>query len=344
MKIAVYAIAKDEEKNVDGFLISAKDANLIVVADTGSTDNTVAELTTPWHWKRLPFDSGWKADIKVHNISINPWRFDTARNVALALVPADIDVCVRLDLDERLQPGWREAIEAVWKPGITQLWYDFTHSPGYTVRANNIHARHGYIWRCWDHEGLYPVAGCRTVMANTTASIVHHQDHTKPRTAILGRLQRAVQEDPSSRTRYYLGREYFYYRHWQKCLETLVAYLALPDATRDDERMDAMSMIAESCFNLGKAEDGIRWYYKAIAECTTREPYLGLARRLYGLNDKEQALGLVQSALKLTNKLTTIYYKPGAWDNSPYLFAANCARDLGWDVKAREYFTLAETA
>ena len=43
MKIAVYAISKNEEQFVKRFCESAKDADLILIPDTGSTDNTVIE-------------------------------------------------------------------------------------------------------------------------------------------------------------------------------------------------------------------------------------------------------------------------------------------------------------
>ena len=43
LKICVYAISKNEEKFVQRFCESAKDADLIMIADTGSTDRTVEE-------------------------------------------------------------------------------------------------------------------------------------------------------------------------------------------------------------------------------------------------------------------------------------------------------------
>ena len=43
-KIAVYAICKNEEQFVDRWYEAVKDADVIVVVDTGSTDNTVAQL------------------------------------------------------------------------------------------------------------------------------------------------------------------------------------------------------------------------------------------------------------------------------------------------------------
>src|SRR5574343_159438 len=99
MKICVYAIAKNEEKFVERFMSSMKEADLIIVADTGSTDGTVSKLR----------DLG----AIVHEIKVDPWRFDVARNLALDLIPADVEVCVSVDLDEVFSPGWRSAIEEV---------------------------------------------------------------------------------------------------------------------------------------------------------------------------------------------------------------------------------------
>ena len=88
MKICVYAISKNEEQFVDRFCKSAKGADLILIADTGSTDGTIKLAK--------------KHKASVVEIGITPWRFDDARNAALSLIPKDIDICVSLDLDEEL--------------------------------------------------------------------------------------------------------------------------------------------------------------------------------------------------------------------------------------------------
>ena len=43
-KVCVYAISKNEEKFVDRFMDSVKDADKVFVLDTGSTDRTVEKL------------------------------------------------------------------------------------------------------------------------------------------------------------------------------------------------------------------------------------------------------------------------------------------------------------
>ncbi len=110
LKIAVYAISKNEEQFVNRFCDSAKNADIILIADTGSTDRTV----------ELALENG----AIVHDICISPWRFDKARDTALALLPRDIDVCISLDLDEVLMDGWREEIERVWQENTTRLRYN----------------------------------------------------------------------------------------------------------------------------------------------------------------------------------------------------------------------------
>src|SRR5574344_951419 len=97
MKIAVYAISKNEENFVDRWYQSMREADNIYVLDTGSTDNTVNFLK----------DKGVIVKEKI----INPWRFDVARNESMNMIPNDVDICVCTDLDEIFILGWREELE-----------------------------------------------------------------------------------------------------------------------------------------------------------------------------------------------------------------------------------------
>ena len=72
-KVCVYAICKNEEKFVDRWYDSMKEADQIFVLDTGSTDNTVNKLK--------------KLGVNVKQEIIDPWRFDVARNESLDMVP-----------------------------------------------------------------------------------------------------------------------------------------------------------------------------------------------------------------------------------------------------------------
>jgi glycosyltransferase involved in cell wall biosynthesis len=150
MKIAVYTIALNEEDNVQQWYDSAKDADYLLIADTGSTDKTVKLAK--------------KLGINVVKISVKPWRFDDARSAALALLPEDIDMCISLDMDEILAPGWRKALEKL-DDDVTQVNYRYTWSwrdpasrtqPQVVYIANKVHARHGYRWKYLVHELPFP--------------------------------------------------------------------------------------------------------------------------------------------------------------------------------------------
>ena len=85
MKVAVYAICKNEAKFARRWMASMSEADQVAVLDTGSTDGTPQLLR--------------ELGARVEEETISPWRFDVARNRSLELVDPDVDVCVCTDLD-----------------------------------------------------------------------------------------------------------------------------------------------------------------------------------------------------------------------------------------------------
>ena len=100
MKVAVYTIALNEVKHIKRWYESAKEADYLLIADTGSTDGTG--------------DLARSLGITVVEISIKPWRFDDARNYALMSLPKDVDYCISMDADEVLTPGWRAELQKAY--------------------------------------------------------------------------------------------------------------------------------------------------------------------------------------------------------------------------------------
>ena len=56
-------------------------------------------------------------------------------------MPSDVDICVSLDLDEVLEPGWRQEIERVWQPDTTRLWYYFDWGSNIKFKYNKINIK-----------------------------------------------------------------------------------------------------------------------------------------------------------------------------------------------------------
>lgn len=326
MKIAVYAISKNEEQFVQRFCDSAKDADLILIADTGSTDKTV----------ELALECG----AKVHDICISPWRFDKARDTALALIPRDFDVCISLDLDEVLEPGWREEIERVWTAETTRLRYKFDWGCGISFFYEKIHHRHGYHWHHPVHE--YPRADGRIteVYAHTDMLLVsHHPDPTKSRGQYMPLLELAIKEDPRCpRNAFYHARELTFHSRWAEAIEYLNKYLQMPEANWVNERCYAMRLLAKSHAELGNPWEAAKWARYACAEAPgTREPWCELAIAAYRAHDWQECFYAATKALSIERKEEVYTMDPEVWGSQPYDLAAIAAFRLGLKDQAMEF-------
>lgn len=318
LKIAVYAISKNEEQFVRRFCESAKDADLILIADTGSTDNTAT----------LARECG----ATVYNICVSPWRFDKARDTALALIPGDYDVCISLDLDEVLEPGWRQEIERVWTAETTRLRYKFDWGCGISFYYEKIHHRRGYHWHHPVHE--YPRADKRIteVYAQTDMLLVsHHPDPTKSRGQYMPLLELAVQEDRHCpRNAFYHARELTFYQRWDEAIDALTRYLAMPEANWPNERCYAMRLLGKAHDELGKTWDALKWYRLAVAEAPgTREPWVELSMLTYRLGLWAESYAAAKSALSITDKALVYTMDPSVWTEKPYDLASIAAWNLG---------------
>lgn len=317
MKIAVYAISLNEERFAKRFCESARDADLIFVADTGSTDETV----------KLLEDGG----ATVAHISIKPWRFDDARNAALALLPEDFDICVSLDIDEVLQSGWREEIERVWAPGTTRLRYGFDWGCGIVFQYEKIHARHGYRWALPCHE--YPVPDrIKEVWADTDKLlVVHKPDPEKSRGQYLDLLRVSVEENPTEpRNAFYYARELSFRGRWQDAINEGKRYLSLPRATWPNERCYAMRVIGRAYQELGKWDSALRWLRDAASESPdTREPWYELALCCYRTSRWTESLGAALTCLSITHREKLYTVDPQVWGAAPHDLASIAAYQLG---------------
>lgn len=328
MKIAVYAIAKNEEQFVKRFCECSKDADIVVIADTGSTDRTV-ELAR-------------ECGATVHNIYINPWRFDKARDTALALLPPDIDVCVSLDLDEELQPGWREEIERVWTKDTTRLRYKFDWGVGIVFYYEKIHHRKGYHWHHPCHEYPRPDSRIKEVWAQTDMLLVIHKpDNTKSRGQYLDLLQLAVTEDPHCpRNAFYYARELTFYSQWLDAVVALNKYLAMPEATWPNERCYAMRLLGKSYQALG--QDGKPWLQKACKEApNTREPWVELADVCHSRKEWQECYDAIKSALAIKDKALVYTMDPTVWGAKPHDLLALAAYNLELYAEAVEHGQIA---
>lgn len=317
-KICVYAISKNEEKFVKRWADSAREADLLLIADTGSTDDTV----------KLAREAG----ITVHEICITPWRFDHARNASIALIPKDIDICVSLDVDEIMEPGWRQEIEKVWVEGTTRLRYMFDWGCGISFQYEKIHARHGYFWHHPCHEYPTPDGRINERYAYTSKLLVsHHPDPTKSRGQYLDLLALSVKEDPNCpRNAFYYARELSFYSRWEESLKECKRYLALPGASWANERCYAYRVMGKCYEGMGNLAEAEKAYHQACGEApNTREPWCALALLMYMQHRWEESFAFAMRALKIKDRELVYTCDPMVWGAQPHDLASIAAWHLG---------------
>ena len=339
MKVVVYAICKNEEKNVELWYNSMQEADEIYVLDTGSTDKTL-EL-----FSKYP-----KVTIKQE--IIEPFRFDLARNKSLDMVPSDADVCVCTDIDERFAPGWRSKLEAVWIPGETnkgKYMYYWSVNPDNSPRSffylNKIHSRYGHKWQHQVHEVLISEPPINEVTIDIT--LYHYPDFTKSRGQYLPILERSVKENPNdARDVYCLGREYKHYNRYEDAIRTFHHFLKLEGATWNQERAATMRMIGDCYLHMGYIEEAILWFSYAIEEVPNiRDGYYDLGKAYIAINDFENARMYLNKGIKIKDKNSEYLNEDYIWDGSIYDYAACAEYNTGhykqacnYAKKAAEYF------
>jgi glycosyltransferase involved in cell wall biosynthesis len=317
VKIAVYTICKNEELFIDRWIASCANADEIIVVDTGSTDKTLNKLQK-------------YTNIRVHNISINPWRFEDARNASLAAVSNDIDVCICLDMDEVLVKGWREIVEKSFTEQTTRLRYNYIWSwegpvpgvtPGVTYHADKIHARHGFRWVNPVHEVLVydPRLGPETPTFIPDTLIKHYPDNTKSRADYLPLMALAVTERPrDDRMVHYYGRELFFSRQYDSAIEQIKKHVQMPEAIWSSERAASYRYMGDCYWGLGNYDAALDQFMTATNLVPNeREAWVSLAQAYRALGDPQQCKAACEKALAITEKPNTYINWPTAWSDWP---------------------------
>lgn len=326
MKIAVYTIALNEVQFVERWYNSVQNADYLVVADTGSTDGTVEALR--------------ERGVQVSIIKIKPWRFDDARNMALALVPEDADVCISMDMDEMMAPGWREELEKSWIPGTTRLRYHYVHNfdandnPITSFLADKLHSRFGYRWKRAVHETIFPIGDEKTVVAPSVV-MWHKQDPGKSRGQYLPLLEISHKENPrDSQICYWLAREYAFYNQLENAAEHFKKYLAMPESGWADERSEAMKWLAK-CL----PHEELKWLrMSAIESPTRREAWLNLAEYYYAKADWPNLYASAREGLKCQHPSNSYLDYPHAWKGRLWDLGGLGAWNLGIQEESLKLF------
>jgi glycosyltransferase involved in cell wall biosynthesis len=231
-------IVKNEESCLAACLESVKDADGIVVADTGSTDNTVAiaKQYTP----HVPTSYQWNDN------------FAEARNFALDNIPEEEDYWVlSIDADETLEPGGiqriREDIEGLHSTAMSVIMKAAGTNETFSYPRL---FRKGVRWTGVGHEAPTAISdGLVDVTITYGYSAAHKLDPER----MFRIMTKAVEVERTPRNLYYLAREYWYQKNYTVAV-MLFQEVALKSRWKP-ERADAYLYIARCFWALSRGDE-----------------------------------------------------------------------------------------
>jgi len=323
MKIAVYAIAKNEILHCERWAKATEGADYRIVTDTGSTDGTQEKL------KEL--------GVTVHQIYLDPFRFDMARNASLALLPEDADACLYLDLDEVCEEGFFNKVRKKWKSKTDAAWVSF--NTGSTWQKDKLHSRFGWTWKYPCHEVLYWYKESNPNYINISeAKISHQPDDNKSRGQYLDLLEMGVKEYPTdARMWTYLTREYYFKQRWQDVINSAEKQLACDGWDVEQAAVCRWAGEAAHHLNLNSTE----WFDKGVQILPLEgEPWYGVAINAYRKNNWQRCLDASINALERIRS-THYCYEADIWDWKSYDLASISSYNL---KHIDEAITFAEAA
>lgn len=342
MKVAVYAIAKNEQANVLEWLNQFKEADYIVVVDTGSTDNTLMMLEA----NKTDFPQ-----LTYFNIAFTPFRFDSAKNIALSFVPKDADICFTCDFDERVSDNVIDTLRN------TELNYNQTGSinlifsrdgngaPAITYPRESVHLCDGFYWKYPVHEILSKRDGTAHETISVDIDVNHLPDTSKDRRFYLELLELMLEENNDVPRAYqYLGREHMYNGNYFDAVQYLKRHIEIEP--HGPFRSESAIYIGQ-CY-LGMV-DGLEdaeteaesWFLRAAAEFNrSREPYIHLAHLYMKCGEMEAAIGMARIANGIEKPTAVAVINEMLYDSMyVYHLLATCYYNMGRVDDAKQAIT-----
>lgn len=238
MKLSISLIIKNEEKILDKCLGSVKDADEIIVVDTGSTDNSlkIAEKYTD----------------KIYHF---PWvnDFSKARNFAKDKCTGDW--IYSIDADHQLLTPISEVKKIIKKSDSKVLSVKSKSGNAWHYRAVLFKNDPEIKWVGKVHENLNQLGSPTEIERNCDYSDNHKLNPRR-------NLDILLTEKKTPRTLFYLGKEYLDLKEYSEAIEKFNEYI--PVSTWLDEKAEAYYYLAKCYWQTSQGAKAREACFEAI--------------------------------------------------------------------------------
>lgn len=273
MKVSLYAIAKNEEKNIEKFLKNAEKFDEVIVVDTGSTDNTVQLLK----------DAG--ITVYEHPQTKEEFDFSEARNKALSYTTNDW--CISLDFNEDLDDYFADGLDPIAEEFTAFRHQRFDRKGEDVQQSNEVHIRFhrkkNYKWINAVHETpvFVPTSNfTKENIVDTTIKITKEINKTVDKELFyLSICEREHRKNPNNWYYvWFIFNHYLNVESWETALEFGQGFLNITEAYFNTFRVYAFINCSKILFRLNDRVRSANYAFHAISEAMNMgEPYLSMA-------------------------------------------------------------------
>jgi|GEM_PF-3345517 len=304
-RYGVYAFYTNHESFISGILNNIRDADEIILCAAGSTDGSTNVI-------KKYINENPDLNIRTFNAYIDPWRYDDIRNIGLSLMSPSIDLCICLDIEERLVPEWRSILDTCYDPEIAGYQcYVQEEKDGRSKMTTEcrIHRNGGCFWKYPVYEELMfddsaKISLIPQVMIKKPYKEYHHD--------IVRLLYRYIKEQPSS-----------WVPLW-RLAQVLLDRGSLQDARNFIEKALQLNscdkaklyeLKARICSAEGQSDEALSFINKAIIYKNDWDLHFEKARILSGMGRHLEAyISLLEARKNHTNNMKDC---PSTWDSDP---------------------------
>lgn len=330
MKITVYAICKNEERNIGEFIRHLKDADNIVIVDTGSTDSTMtfaASMNDP----KVILDS----------IVVDPFSFSIARNICLTIAKqkAPADFYLFLDLDERLPANWRHIVDSAQTEELSCLFFLMQLKNGSEVTSYPQLKAHRdcFSWKYSAHEVL--ISDTRDQRGTQLPIVIEHKkDESKERNYLVPLEQDYTANTNDHRCVFYYGRELYYAGNYEQAYQILRRAHAGQENYFIGQQLEVLILLYKIRVNTD-AVTALGHLYEALSLSPfSREILYMLALHFYDLEMYRSAIGYLEHLLNSRSSDNLILFKDvGSHTWKPHDLMSVCFNAIG-DIDNAVYY------